>query len=324
MPREKEEETNCGQNARHAEAGRFELDISTDDSAKQKQWRQHGNDQGRPLKTARLGFNHRALQPRIANQFGHRARDPLGKERLAPDFFHRFLRAQGEQFPVFRDDFAADLHPLFFVDESLREFRIVAAVLRRTAEVAGIIGDDLVIQRLGDFLPPAHDRRRRADRADRCHPDMLRPECNKGAGRTGIGVDISVSRGLDLHQGLQNFHRRAQLPARSVHIKNVGRSIGRLAHLDDPPEEEKLGFGDLAFERNDHHRARGHLTLEFPHLRERLGRRLVRHRDLCPRGRGTEQDEQKQKKLHHPDHHRSGATLKPNRANSRAPGCPIR
>ena len=324
MTGEKEEETNSGQNARHPEAGRFEFDVGADNSAEQKQWREHGNDQCRPLKTARLGFDHRAFQAGIADQLGHRGGDSLGEERFAADFFHRFLRAQGEQFPVFCDHLAADLHSLFLVDESLREFRVVAAVLRRTAEVAGIIGDDFVIQRLGDFLPPAHDRRGRADRADRRHPNVLRPERDEGTRRTGIGIDIRVCRGLHLHQRLQNFHRRTQLPARRIHLENVGRSIGRLAHLDHAPKEEKLGFRDLALERNDHHRALGHHPVELLHLGKRFGWRFVRHSGLRPRGRCGNQENEEQEEPHIPDHHRTGATLKPNRANSRAPVCPIR
>ena len=324
MACEKEEKANSGQNARHPEAGRFEFDVGADNSAKQEQWRQHGDDKCRPLETARLGFNHRAFQAGIADQFGHRGGDSLGEERFAPDFFHRFLRAQGEQFSVFRDHLTTDLHTLFLVDKSLRKLRIVTAVLRRTAEVAGIIRDDFVIQRLGDFLSPAHDRGRRADRADRRHPNMLRPERDEGTRRTGIGIDIRVSRGLHLHQSLQNIRRCAQLPARRIHIENVGRRIGRLARFDHPPKEEKLGFGDLALERNDHHRAFGHLPIEFLHLGKRLGWRLVRHGGLRPRGRCGNQENEEQEGPHIPDHHRTGATLKPNRANSRAPVCPIR
>jgi len=180
------------------------------------------------------------------------------------------------------------------------------------------------VERLGHLLPHTHNRCSCADCADWRHPDMFRSECDQRARRAGIRIDVGVSWSLDLHQRLKDVDRGAEFPARRVHVENVGGGIGRLPGFENAAQEEKLRFGDLAFQGNDDHCTLGDRALELAHFGHYFSGLFLRISSLRPNAGSSEEEGEEQCESHNGDLPCMRAALKSNRTNSRALVCPLR
>ena len=131
-----------------------------------------------------------AAEPGLGEEIGKGIGDARGEHVFAVDHPDRFLGGEGEEGPLGVDDLVADFHLGILRDESLGNVGIVAVFIRGAAEVAGEVGDDLVLHGGGQVLAAGHHGRCGANGADRSHEDAAGGEGDQGAGGTGIGIDV--------------------------------------------------------------------------------------------------------------------------------------
>src|SRR6476660_2570902 len=91
VPEEEENKTNSGDDARQSRARDFELEISANDSNKQKQRRKRGDPKSKLFKSRRLQPNKLAAQFRFFCKVIDGLRDSVCQDRLSIDHLTCFL-----------------------------------------------------------------------------------------------------------------------------------------------------------------------------------------------------------------------------------------
>ena len=158
------------------------------------------------------------------------------------------------------DRLPTDHDRLLFINERPGDLRVVPVLLGHAGKIIGVIGNILVLQRLGEVLPACHHGSRRADGADGSHVNFLRRNGDQRPSRTGVRVDVSERAHLDLGEGLLHLHAGFEFAAVGVHIEDDRLRLIALGLFERPAQEKELGLRDLPFKRN------------HEHLRSRCGR----------------------------------------------------
>ncbi len=140
----KQGEADRRNHARPAEPRRLDFHVGANEPAEQQERRQRRDElrdllKAGGLQPADLGVFVTGLREQVV----HRVGDPGGEHRLVVDPARGALGIEREQRALGADDFRADLHLFFFVDERLRDVGVVPLLRRDAAGVAGIVGDRL-------------------------------------------------------------------------------------------------------------------------------------------------------------------------------------
>ncbi len=253
MPGKEKNKAERGHYARHAEPGGFELHVGPDNPADKQDGCEERDPLCENLEAGGRNFNHSIrIQPRSRAETFDVFGNPGGQQGLAPGNLHGLLGTQSEEGPFRIDDLVTHLDFLVEVHEAVHEFGMVAVEFCHAAEIPGVVGDYLRIHGRRDFLPGAGHRGRSADRAYRCHVDLLCPQRDQCARRAGIGIHVGVDRNRAFHQHLDDVLGRLERSPRGVHVQNQGGGPRRFRLFQDPAQKKKLRFGDHPLDREHH------------------------------------------------------------------------
>src|SRR5262245_74931 len=126
MAKKKKREANRRDNAGPRNAGDFEFQIRSENSAEQQQRRKRGDPKCELLEAGWLDPGDIALQSRFLGQIGDRIDNAFCEQRFAVYFLGSVLRVESKDCAFRMDDAVADFYFLLFIHECLSEVGIMA------------------------------------------------------------------------------------------------------------------------------------------------------------------------------------------------------
>src|SRR5690242_2639369 len=152
MSQEEENETNSGDDAGQSRPRDFKLEISANDSNKQKQRRKRRDPKSELFESGRLQANKLAAEFSLFCKVIDRCGDSICQDRLSIDRLACFLGVQSKKRTFGVHNAVPDFHFLVLVHERLTDIRVVSVLTGRVADECRPIGNRFLSDGLGKIL----------------------------------------------------------------------------------------------------------------------------------------------------------------------------